>query len=140
MKSVLLNARTTFDQLRRGEFIRFVANGLVATAVHYSVLYAGVVIFGLESVALASVMGAAVGICSSFLGNYFFVFQNHSRPLLGRVIPFVTLYTFMLFMHGTFMLIWSDWLGLDFRPGFLIATALQTGFSYLANRYLVFAK
>lgn len=120
------------------ELLRYVLNGLVATAVHY-----GVFVFMLEtwrfpSAAIASVMAALVGIAISFMGCRYFVFREMQGTFLQQFPRFIALYASIALLHGLVLLIWSDWFGMDYRMGFLIATGLQVMLSYFGNKILVF--
>jgi putative flippase GtrA len=116
----------------------YVANGLVATAVHFSVLWANLRLFGMHSAGAANGLAAVVGIAVSFVGNRSFVFGAQDEPILGQAMRYVGLYAAIALMHGGVMWLWSDVSKLDFRAGFFIATALQFVLSFAGNRYLVF--
>jgi putative flippase GtrA len=123
--------------MNAAEVLRFLANGLLATAVHYAILWAG---FGLGVFASAGATSAAASVVAStvaFFGNRHFVFASRA-PVAGQVLPFVAVYAAIALFHGAFLGIWTDLLGLAYTPGFLVALAIATVASYLMNKHLVF--
>lgn len=120
------------------ELLRFVANGVLATTVHYAVLSIGLNVLGLPSAALANMLGAVFGIGASFLGNRYFVFRQAQGTLAGQFLRFSGLYGAIALLHGLVLLLWTDWQGWDYRLGFVLATGLQVTLSYLGNKFLVF--
>jgi putative flippase GtrA len=129
----------THPKGRRGEMLRFVVNGLFATSVHFAVLTFNLKVLGFGSAGLANLCAAVAGIAASFLGNRFFVFAGSAQQaLLPQVIKFSGLYGAIAVLHGAVLWLWTDHLGLDYRLGFLLATAMQVSLSYLGNKLLVF--
>jgi putative flippase GtrA len=122
----------------RRRFARFVANGLAATAIHFSVLYSLREFAEVPSAGLANFLAAVPGITASFLGNRFFVFRASHAPWGGQAGRFVALYAGCAVMHGLALYLWTDLAGLDYRVGFVLATGLQIAISYVGNRLLVF--
>lgn len=124
---------------RHREILRFIANGLVATGVHFAVLTFNLQVLGFESAGLANLCAAVAGISASFLGNRFFVFAAaEPQPLLTQAIKFSGLYGAIAVLHGAVLWLWSDVWGLDYRLGFLLATGMQVTLSYLGNKLLIF--
>lgn len=121
-----------------GRLARFVANGLVATAVHFGVLSANLHLLGMSSAGLANFLASAAGITTSFLGSRYFVFRKADEPMLAQAMRFSGLYGAIAVLHGLILLVWTDHWGLDYRIGFLIATAVQVSLSYAGNKVLVF--
>lgn len=123
----------------RAELVRFIVNGLIATAVHYGVLTLNLKVFGFGSAGLANLCAAVAGISASFLGNRFYVFARSARqPWLPQALKFSGLYGAIAVLHGAVLWLWTDQLGFDYRIGFLIATVLQVSLSYVGNKLLVF--
>jgi putative flippase GtrA len=120
------------------QFLRFIVNGVVATAVHFSVLVFCVEVAGFPSAALANAAAAVFGIAASFLGNRYFVFAKTGRNAIMEAARFGGLYAAIALFHGLSLLVWTDWLGFDYRVGFALATAMQVSLSYLGNKYIVF--
>jgi putative flippase GtrA len=116
----------------------YVANGLVATAVHFAVLWAAIRLLEMSSAGAANLIAAVAGIAVSFFGNRTFVFGSQDEPILGQATRYLALYATIALMHGGVMWLWSDVSRLDFRAGFVIATLLQFVLSFAGNRYLVF--
>lgn len=120
------------------ELTRYVINGVVATVVHYGVLSFNLDVLNFPSAGLANLVAAAVGITTSFLGSRYFVFRKTGEFIATQAIKFSGLYGGIAVLHGLVLLIWTDWLGLDYRLGFLIATVFQVSLSYVGNKLLVF--
>lgn len=125
---------------RTAEVARFILNGLAATAVHFTVLSVAIQVLLISPAALANFIAAIFGITVSFLGNRYFVFRSHTERIVAQVLRFIGLYVTIAFLHAGLLGIFTDWLGIDFRISFVIATAMQVAVSYLANRRFVFAK
>jgi putative flippase GtrA len=123
---------------RSAEVVRFLLNGVFATAVHYGVLTLNVEVLGISPVGLANFVAAWFGITASFLGSRWFVFQNVDAPVMQQAVRFVSLYALIACLHGIVLYLWSDRAGWNYSAGFLVATGLQTVLSYLGNRFLVF--
>ena len=120
------------------ELIRYVINGIIATAVHYGVLSFNIKELNFPSAGLANLIAAVFGITTSFLGSRYFVFRKFEESIRIQAIRFSGLYGAIAILHGSVLLIWTDSLGFDYRRGFLIATGLQVSLSYIGNKYLVF--
>jgi putative flippase GtrA len=128
---MLLNYRTI-------ELFKYGTNGLVATAVHYGVLKFNLTVIGISSAGIANLIAACFGISTSFLGNRYFVFQSNDPKILSQALKFSGLYGAIALLHGFILFVWSDWFGLDYRIGFLIATFFQFVLSYIGNKKMVF--
>jgi putative flippase GtrA len=120
------------------EVIRYVINGLFATAVHYGVLRFNIEVLGFPSAGLANAVAAVFGIATSFLGSRYFVFARTEDSLCVQAARFAGLYGAIALLHGLILLVWTDWLGQDYTTGFLLATVLQVALSYLGNKIFVF--
>ncbi len=123
---------------RAQELHRYVINGVVATAVHYGVLTFNLEVLNFSSAGLANLAAAAFGISTSFLGSRYFVFRKTDETIALQAMKFSGLYGVIAVLHVLVLLIWTDWLGLDYRLGFLIATGFQVSLSYIGNKFLVF--
>lgn len=119
---------------------RFLINGLVAAAIHFSLLCLLMEGAGLPSAGVANLLAAVGGVSASFLGNRHFVFRAASQPVLGQAWKFLLLYSLTTLMHGAVLFGWTDLAGRDYRVGFLIATGAQVVMSFAGNRLLVFAR
>jgi putative flippase GtrA len=117
---------------------RYIANGLVATAIHYAILTLNLEVLHFKSAAIANVLAAATGIIASFLGSRYFVFKNTKEDIASQAVKFGAMYGFIALIHGLVMFVWADKLGLDYRIGFLVATIMQVSLSYFGNKFLVF--
>ncbi|MEM5312065.1 GtrA family protein [Paraburkholderia sp. JHI869] len=122
------------------ELIRYVINGLVATAVNYGVLHTCIEVLHLRSAGLANFIGSVFGITSSFLGNRYFVFGGAGEPIGSQALRFLGLYAAIAILNGGVMYIWSDVYGLGYRSGFLLTTVAQFLLSYLGGKQFVFKR
>jgi putative flippase GtrA len=120
------------------EIVKYVINGLFATAVHYGALTFNLEILSMPSAGLANLIAACFGILTSFLGNRYFVFKQHESNIVSQAIKFSLLYVAIALLHGFILFLWSDWLKLDYRVGFLVATLFQFLLSYIGNKKMVF--
>ncbi|PNI00921.1 GtrA family protein [Vibrio diazotrophicus] len=122
----------------KSEFFRYIINGLVATAAHYCTLNINVLLFKFESIGVANLLAACVGITASFIGSRYFVYQEHTNSFVSQLARFSMLYMSIALLHGSFLYIWSDMYHLSYNVGFLIATVFQVLLSYFGNKILVF--
>lgn len=120
------------------EVSRYAINGLIATAVHYGVLTANLSLLELESAGLANFIAAIFGIATSFLGSRYYVFNRTTGSIVQQMLKFSGLYGVIAALHGLLLFVWTDWHGMDYRLGFLLATVMQVSLSYLGNKLLVF--
>ena len=120
------------------EVLRYAINGFVATAVHFAVLAFNLHVLHFSSAGLANLAASLFGISASFVGSRYFVFPRTGEPIVAEALRFSGLYGAIALLHGAVLLVWSDYFGLDYRAGFLLATVLQVSLSYLGNKFLVF--
>jgi len=120
------------------ELIRYGINGVVATLVHFALLAFNLHILTMPSAGLANIIASVFGISASFLGNRYFVFHRSTKGIIAQAAKFSGLYGAMALLHGVVLLVWTDWLDLNYRHGFLLATILQISLSYIGNKRLVF--
>ncbi|GAA4409085.1 hypothetical protein GCM10011450_27200 [Advenella faeciporci] len=123
-----------------GEVGRYIVNGLVATAVHYSVLMANLELLDFQSAGVANFVAALFGIMVSYFGSRYFVFKNTVESIISQASKFGILYGLIAILHGFVLFVWADWYAFSYSTGFLIATVLQVSLSYLGNKFLVFKK
>lgn len=120
------------------QIVRYGVNGLVATFVHYSVLYFCIEIYSINSVGLANFIASVFGVLVSFFGNRFFVFHTTEDFLSKQLLGFLILYGLIAIMHGTLLHIWSDIYELNYNVGFLMAVIIQFFLGYFCSKYVVF--
>jgi putative flippase GtrA len=118
--------------------LRYVVNGLVATAVHFGVLTFNLHVLGLASAGVANLLAACAGILVSFLGGRFYVYRRRGESMWRQGTKFVLLYASIACLHGAVLYLWTDVGGFDYRVGFLLATGVQVMLSYWGNRAVVF--
>jgi putative flippase GtrA len=121
-----------------GQLVRYLINGVVATAVHYGVLLFNIEVLHIPLAAIANAIAAVFGIAASFIGSRYFVFRGQQGSLVKQGALFVLLYVLIAALHAGIMYLWADWLGYDYRIGFLLATGVQMAFSFVANKFVVF--
>lgn len=121
-----------------GQALRYVINGLVATAVHYGVLRFNIEVLHVPLAAAANALAAVFGITVSFLGSRYFVFRGRQGSLARQGSLFLLIYASIALLHALVMYLWADRWGLDYRIGFVLATAMQVAVSFVANKFLVF--
>jgi len=118
--------------------VRYIANGLLATGVHFLVLTFNLKVLGWSSAGLSNLVAALFGITSSFMGSRYFVFQGSREPLLKQIYRFLLLYAAIAGLHTFVMHVWVDVYVLNYIAGFVVATVMQVLFSYWGNKVLVF--
>jgi putative flippase GtrA len=118
--------------------VRYLINGLAATAVHFAVLTFNLKVLGWDSAGIANLVAAVFGIAASFLGSRYFVFQDSAESLFKQVYRFIFLYTAIALLHGALMYVWADHYHLNYIAGFVVATVMQVLCSYWANKRMVF--
>jgi putative flippase GtrA len=122
------------------EPVRYGINGVFATIIHYGFLTINLHVLHFSSAGLANFTAALFGISASFVGSRYFVFALTGERFFTQGIRFAGLYSVTALLHGLFLWTWTDWHGLDYRVGFIVATALQVSVSYVGNKRLVFKK
>jgi len=120
------------------ELVRYVMNGLVATAVHYAVLNICIEYFNIGSAGISNLLASTVGITCTFLGNRYFVFRCYDQAIIKQVIKFVGLYISIALLNGIILFLWTDQLGYNYKIGFLLSLSLQAILSYFFSKKYVF--
>lgn len=118
--------------------VRYLINGLAATAVHFAVLTFNLTVLDWSSAGIANLVAAVFGITASFLGSRYFVFQGSAEPLFKQVYRFIFLYAAIALLHGALMYVWADHYHLNYIAGFVVATGMQVLCSYWGNKRMVF--
>ena len=124
-------------------FLKFIANGLLATFVHYvTMLLISNYLIGIYSIAYG--IASIFGILTSFLGNKFFVFTNANQDISPNNLTFKQLRSFLL-LYGLIMLVCSvlmgvlsDFLYINYNLSFMMALCVQTLLSFFGNKHYVF--
>jgi putative flippase GtrA len=125
-------------QINNSEKLRYLINGLLATAIHYVVLNFNILILDIKVIGLANLIGAIFGISASFVGSRYFVYRGHNDTFINQGFRFVVLYGIIALFHGGVLYFWSDIYQLNYHLGFIVATALQMILSYSGNKIFVF--
>ncbi len=123
---------------RTAEVVRFVINGLIASAVHYAALSFNLRVLEMSSAGLANFFAAWFGIAASFIGSRFFVFRNREEAIAQQAMRFLASYAAIACLHGLLLYAWTDRLHLDYTVGLILAAMMQAVLSYLGNKLLVF--
>ena len=132
--------KPSIERERGSEVLRYILNGIVATIVHFAILSFGIEVLEIPSAGFANFIAACIGITVSFLGNRYYVFRAHGETMLRQALHFAGLYASIACLHSAVLFLWTDWLGSDYRIGFVLATGLQVSLSYIGNKLLVFSK
>ena len=130
--------RSKVATLLARQSVRYLINGLAATAVHFAVLTFNLQVLGWGSAGIANLVAAVFGITTSFLGSRYFVFQGSVEPLLKQIYRFIFLYAAIALLHGALMYVWADHYHLNYIAGFVVATGMQVLCSYWGNKRMVF--
>ena len=130
--------RSKVATLLAQQSVRYLINGLSATAVHFAVLTFNLKVLGWGSAGIANLVAAVFGIAASFLGSRYFVFQRSQEPLFKQVYRFIFLYAAIALLHGALMYVWADHYNLNYVAGFVVATGMQVLCSYWGNKRMVF--
>lgn len=126
------------DGVLGGQVVRYLINGVVATVVHYGVLQFNIEVLNIQLASVANAIAAVFGITVSFIGSRYFVFRGQQSSVVKQGAHFIMVYVLIALLHATVMYVWADYLGMDYRIGFLLATGMQMVLSFLANKFLVF--
>jgi len=132
------SVRSKVAALLAQQSLRYLINGLVATAVHFVVLTFNLKVLGWGSAGVANLVAAVFGITASFVGSRYFVFQGSREPLFKQVYRFIFLYATIALLHGVLMWAWADHYRLNYIAGFVVATGMQVLCSYWGNKRMVF--
>jgi len=130
--------RSKVAALLAQQSVRYLINGLAATAVHVAVLTFNLKVLGWGSAGIANLVAAVFGIAASFLGSRYFVFRGSQEPLFKQVYRFIFLYAAIALLHGALMYVWADHYHLNYVAGFVVATGMQVLCSYWGNKRMVF--
>ena len=135
---LISTARSKVAALLAQQSVRYLINGLAATAVHFAVLTFNLKVLGWGSAGIANLVAAVFGITASFLGSRYFVFRGSQEPLFKQVYRFIFLYAAIALLHGALMYVWADRYHLNYIAGFVVATGMQVLCSYWGNKRMVF--
>lgn len=122
----------------RGQLLRYIVNGLLATALHFAILTFNLEVLRLPSAGVANFIAACIAISLSFFSSRHFVFRAAHAPMLPQAAAFGVLYSLLAVAHGVILYLWTDRAGFDYRIGFLLATGVQVACSFIGNKLLVF--
>ena len=129
---------SSIDSLLNKQPIKYIINGLIATAIHFLVLTFNLKVLGWSSAGFANLVAAVFGITTSFIGSRYFVFERSLEPLTKQLSRFIILYAVLALVHGALLYVWVDMYSYNYVAGFVIATIVQVVSSYLGNKVLVF--
>ncbi len=124
--------------LFKRQSVRYVINGLLATAVHFGVLTFNLNWLAWKSAGVSNLVAAIFGIATSFIGSRYYVFQGSTEPLVRQAFRFIFLYIAIALLHGALMYLWVDVYLMDYVSGFVMATFMQMVFSFWGNKVMVF--
>lgn len=118
--------------------IKFFLNGLLAAAIHFLILHTLYVAVSMPYAGIANGIAAVFGSTASFVGNRCWVFQAASAAAQPQALRFGALYLTTSLLHSATLWLWTDIGQLDFRLGFLIATAAQAFLTFIGADSWVF--
>jgi len=117
---------------------KFIINGLIATFVHYIVLYFNMEIIGMTSATVANLIGASFGITVSFFGNRNFVFLSKNSAIHFQAMGFIILQSILVAMQSIIVYIWVDLYDYNYQIVFIFAVGVSAVLSYTANKIIIF--
>lgn len=117
-------------------FVRFLVVGVLATAIHYSILLLLVQIFGFAPV-LASSIGFSVSAVVNYLVNRRVTFSS-SRGHAGAVPRFVIVALVGLSLNSGVVWLFAHELGWYYVLAQVIATGVAIFWNFFANKYWTF--
>ncbi|MBE1159145.1 GtrA family protein [Dyella acidiphila] len=117
------------------KFLKYLATGLLNTAVGLTLIYSCMAI-GLSDVA-SNAVGYAVGICVSFFVNNKWTFEQ-DRPTVAKFVRFVLVAGGAYAVNLWVMLTARDVLHIDHRLAQLFGVAAYTGVSFIGACIFVF--
>ena len=123
--------------IRNTEVFRYIANGVVATVVHYAVLTFNINVVSIESAGIANFIASVFGISVSFIGNRYIVFKKIEETLISQASKFAALYIIIAVIHGLVLYVWSDVYKLNYNYGFVIAVTIQFVLGYLGKKFSI---
>jgi putative flippase GtrA len=117
-------------------FHAFSAVGILTTAVHYFILWAGTEIFSAPPV-LASSAGYAVGGLVSYLVNYRYTF--FSKEYHRKAAPkFMLVVSFGFFLNGALMSLFINNLEIELWVSQVMTTLVCLVWNYVSSKLFVF--
>jgi putative flippase GtrA len=122
----------------RAQVLRYIINGLAATALHFAILTFNLDVLKIPSAGLANFIAACIAITVSFFTSRHFVFRAAHAPVVPQAVAFGVMYALLAVAHGVILYLWTDRAGLDYRIGFLLGTCVQVVGSFIGNKLLVF--
>lgn len=128
------------DDVRRvrliRQFVQFAAAGLVGTAAHYAVLFAGV-----EGLGAGAVESSSAGYCTGALINYAlarrFVFRS-SKPIRHTAWRFALVTVAGMALNAISMNMMTNGLGMHYFLAQLLSTAAVLAWNFTANKWWSF--
>ena len=131
-----LLARIGLDALAR-QFSRFLAVGMVTTAVHYGVLIALVETWNVHP-AWGTTAGFLVAALLSYLLNRYFTFDQHPTFGLGLLKYYAALSIGLVLNAGVVAGL-TQW-GAHYLPAQVVASGVALIWNFLAARFVVFRR
>lgn len=121
------------------QFIKFCFVGGTAALINYSILYSFVEFLGIWYV-YANLCGGVISAIFNFFANKFWTFRN---PELGKKavrqgIKFVIIISLGVLLNTLFVYIFTDYLHIDYRISWVIATGLVLFWNFGFNRLWTF--
>ena len=120
------------------QFIKFCVVGSLAALINFG-FYLSLTELGLWYV-LSSVVGFIVSAIFNFIVNKFWTFENSDSgsDAVVQLVKFFIVMISGLLIHTILLYLITDWVNIDYRISWVIATGLVTLWNYTFNRLWTF--
>jgi len=106
--------------------------------VHFSFLFIAVEVIEISLISLSNLVASFFGVSSSFLLNRHYVFRTVRKSFYTAYFHFIVANTVTISLTSFLFLGWSDWLGWDYKVGFLLIYILVAMLNYVLYKKVIF--
>lgn len=124
------------DSIAVSQFVRFVWVGLIATVIHFAILWFAMNVIGVHLIA-ATCAGFIVAAIASYFLNYTYTYQSTANHY-GALPKFIAIAGFGGVLNLFCVYITAIELSIHYLVAQVIATAVVTLWNFLANRAWTF--
>jgi len=121
------------------QFFRFAVVGLLATGVHVTTTVTMVEYFMVSYAWAANLCGVVLGVCTSYVGNYYWTFDAKSSHK-SRFPRFAGAYALVFLLNSFIMGVLSDIIGVHYLMALTLCVTITPMLTFLLNRQWVFDK
>ena len=121
------------------QFLRFAVVGLLATGVHVATTVTMIDHFMVPYAWAANLCGVALGVCTSYIGNYYWTFDAKSSHK-SRFPRFAGAYALVFLLNSFIMGILSDFMGVHYLVALAVCVTITPVLTFFLNRQWVFDK